>query len=329
MSPSNKKVHKSKFAARSASGKRANRQDSTGVHASRDALRRTRPGTGKLFEKLVALQEQLLAPDGCPWDREQTHETLRTYLIEEAYEVLDALESGDADKFVEEMGDLLLQIIFHSELAARAGRFDVGDVIERVHTKMVRRHPHVFGKDKADTAAQVLKNWEHLKAEERRMDRADRGMKGSTSGEERDASLLDGIPRSLPAILEAYQLTRRAARVGFDWPNVAGVFDKLREETVELEAEITAGDSARTETEVGDLLFAAVNIARFLKLDPEITLKKANRKFIERFHQMETQAAADGRKLAGLNAAELDALWEQAKLNHVAPAIKKVSRAAR
>jgi MazG family protein len=305
------------------------RKSKTAIRAAKVTRESTRPGTGKLFEKLVALQERLLAPDGCPWDREQTHESLRTYLIEEAYEVLDALESGDPDKFAEEMGDLLLQIIFHSELAARAGRFDIGDVIERVHTKMVRRHPHVFGKDKARTAAQVLKNWEHLKAEERRMDRADRGLKYSAATQEHDPSLLDGIPRSLPAILEAYQLTRRAARVGFDWTNIAGVLDKLREETGELETEIAAGNRAAVESEVGDLLFAAVNVARFLKLDPEIALKKANRKFIDRFRQMETRSAAEGRKLADLNAAELDALWEQAKLNHVAPATTKVSRAAR
>lgn len=305
------------------------RKSKTAIRAAKLTRKSTRAGAGKLFERLVALQERLLAPDGCPWDREQTHETLRTYLIEEAYEVLDALESGDPDKFAEEMGDLLLQIIFHSELAARAGRFDIGDVIERVHTKMVRRHPHVFGKDKADTTAQVLKNWEHLKAEERRMDRTDRGLKVSAATQEHDPSLLDGIPRSLPAILEAYQLTRRAARVSFDWTNIAGVLDKLREETGELETEIAAGNHAAVEFEVGDLLFAAVNVARFLKLDPEIALKKANRKFIERFRQMETQTVAEGRKLADLNAAELDALWEQAKLNPVTPATSKVSRAAR
>lgn len=305
------------------------RKSKTAIRAVKVTRESTRPGTGKLFERLVALQERLLAPDGCPWDREQTHETLRTYLIEEAYEVLEALESGDPDKFAEEMGDLLLQIIFHSELAARAGRFDIGDVIERVHTKMVRRHPHVFGKDKADTAAQVLKNWEHLKAEERRMQRADRGLKDFATTQEHDASLLDGIPHSLPAILEAYQITRRAARVGFDWTNIAGVLDKLREETGELETEIAAGNRAAVESEVGDLLFAAVNVARFLKLDPEIALKKTNRKFIERFRQMETQTASEGHKLADLNAAELDALWEQAKLNHVGPATNKISRAAR
>jgi tetrapyrrole methylase family protein/MazG family protein len=265
---------------------------------------------GKVFSDLVALQERLLAPNGCPWDREQTHESLRTYLIEEAYEVLDALESGDADKFAEELGDLLLQIIFHSALASQAGRFDVSDVIERVHTKMVRRHPHVFGHHKAGTSAQVLKNWEQLKAEERRAGKSKSAQNGDAAAPN---SLLDGIPLTLPAVLEAYQVTRRAARVGFDWPDFNGVFDKLREEFSELERAIAAGNSAEIESEAGDLLFAAVNVARFLKLDPEIALKKANRKFIGRFQQMETQASAEGRKLADMNAAELDALWNKIK----------------
>ena len=261
----------------------------------------------------MALQARLLAPNGCPWDREQTHDSLRTYLIEEAYEVLDALESGDADKFAEELGDLLLQIIFHSQLASQAGRFDVSDVIERVHTKMVRRHPHVFGKDKAGTAAQVLKNWEQLKAEERRADRAAKNKSANGDDESANSSLLDGIPHTLPAVLEAYQVTRRAARVGFDWPDISGVLDKMREESGELQRAIAAENPAEIESEAGDLLFAAVNVARFLKLDPEIALKKANRKFINRFQQMETQAAAESRKLADMNAAELDTLWNQVK----------------
>jgi tetrapyrrole methylase family protein/MazG family protein len=269
---------------------------------------------GKLFDDLVVLQARLLATNGCPWDREQTHESLRTYLIEEAYEVLDAIESGNADKFAEELGDLLLQIIFHSQLASQAGRFDVSDVIERVHTKMVRRHPHVFGKDKAGTAAQVLKNWEQLKAEERRAERASsEGKSAKGADESAPSSLLDGIPHTLPAVLEAYQVTRRAARVGFDWPDISGVLDKLREESSELQRAIATGNAAEIESEAGDILFAAVNVARFLKLDPEIALKKANRKFIERFQQMETQAAAEGRRLADMNASELDALWNHAK----------------
>jgi tetrapyrrole methylase family protein/MazG family protein len=278
---------------------------------------------GKLFADLVALQSRLLAPNGCPWDREQTHESLRTYLIEEAYEVLDALESGDADKFAEELGDLLLQIIFHSALASQAGRFDVSDVIERVHTKMVRRHPHVFGNDKAGTASQVLKNWEQLKAEERRAERAGKSKSANDGDLPAVSSLLDGIPHTLPAVLEAYQVTRRAARVGFDWPDIGGVLDKLREESSELQQAISAGNAAEIESEAGDLLFAAVNVARFLKLDPEIALKKANRKFIARFHQMESEAAAEGRKLADMNSTELDLLWNRAKVAEKNPTQSK------
>ena len=284
------------------------------------------PRFGKLFEDLVGLQIRLLAPNGCPWDREQTHESLRTYLIEEAYEVLDALESGDPDKFAEELGDLLLQIIFHSQLASQAGRFNVGDVIERVHTKMVRRHPHVFGTDKANSAADVLKNWEQLKAEERRQDRVARGLSDADASGEKSASLLSGIPRTLPAVMEAYQLTRRASRVGFDWPNISGVLEKLREEIQELEAEIANGNAAKIESEAGDLLFSVVNVVRFLKLDPEIALKKANRKFIERFRDMETDAASAGKKLADMNAGELDELWNSAKLKQSSPPLAKKAR---
>jgi tetrapyrrole methylase family protein/MazG family protein len=280
---------------------------------SRRIRKSTRTGTGKLFEKLVALQIRLLAPNGCPWDREQTHESLRTYLIEEAYEVLDALESGDSSKFAEELGDLLLQIIFHSVLAAQAGRFEIDDVIDRVHTKMVRRHPHVFGKVKAGTSAQVLKNWEQLKAEERRMAKNNGGLDPSGASDNAPAPLLSGIPSTLPAVLEAYQLTRRAARVGFDWSDIGGVLEKLQEEIAELRAEIALGKSPRMEAEVGDLLFAAVNVARFLKLDPEIALKSANRKFVQRFRNMELQAAKSNRKLADLSPAELDVLWNRAK----------------
>jgi tetrapyrrole methylase family protein/MazG family protein len=293
---------------------------------TKPARQRSRPERtrfGKLFEDLVELQIRLLAPNGCPWDREQTHESLRTYLIEEAYEVLDALESGDPDKFAEELGDLLLQIIFHSQLAAQARHFDVGDVIERVHTKMVRRHPHVFGADKADNAAQVLKNWEQLKAEERRQERASRGLGAVDVVDDESASLLSGIPRTLPAVMEAYQLSRRASRVGFDWPDIAGVIEKLREEILELESEIANGKAAEIESEAGDLLFSVVNVVRFLKLDPEIALKNANRKFVERFRDMESEAAVRGKKLTDLNAAELDALWTGAKERQFKPALAR------
>ncbi len=258
------------------------------------------------FDDLVALQARLLAPGGCPWDREQTHESLRTYLVEETYEVLDALESGDRQKFASELGDLLLQIVFHSQLAAERGDFDVRDVVEHIYRKLVRRHPHVFGEVKAENAAEVLKNWEQLKAEER----GEEPVKGN-------GSLLDGVPRTLPAVLEAYQLTRRAARIGFDWDDIHGLLEKLKEETDELretlDREKTEASKALTEEEVGDLLFVAVNIARFLDVDPEIALKKANRKFVSRFQEMEREMERRGSKLADAPREEMEALWEQSK----------------
>lgn len=267
---------------------------------------RARKKIGKAFEALVALQARLRAPNGCPWDREQTHDSLRTYLVEESYEVLDAIEGGDARKFADELGDLLLQIVFHAQLASEAGRFDIADVIEQIYTKMVRRHPHVFGKVRAKTSAQVLKNWEQLKAEERAKNETPRAAA---------ASILDAVPRSLPALLEAHQLTRRAANVGFDWPDVKGIFDKLAEETAELKELLAsgAGNLEKVEEEAGDLLFVGVNLARFLGLDAEIALKKANRKFAGRFREMERVAAARGQTLGGLSAAEFDALWNEVK----------------
>lgn len=271
---------------------------------------------GDLFEALVALQARLRAPGGCPWDREQTHESLRTYLIEEAYEVLDALESGQDQKFEGELGDLLLQVIFHSELAAEAGRFTIGDVIEHVHNKMVRRHPHVFGTAQAETSAQVLKNWEELKAEERRSERqgtSGKGRKAHAPEPPKPSSILDAVPRNLPSLLEAHQLTRRASNVGFDWQHVDGLFEKLAEETAELRKAIGSADRAQIEEEAGDVLFVCVNLVRFLGLDAEITLKKTNRKFSSRFRQMERAAALAGQTLAMLSPDQLEELWSAAK----------------
>jgi nucleoside triphosphate diphosphatase len=266
---------------------------------------------GEWFEKLAAVQARLRAPDGCPWDREQTHASLRTYLIEEAYEVLEAMESGDDAKFAEEMGDLLLQIVFHSEIAREEGRFDVSDVIREVHDKMVRRHPHVFGEKRAKDSAEVLKNWEQLKKEERIA--AGKKNADGPKGGAKTASLLDGVSRALPAALEGFQLTRRAARIGFDWDSVEGVFDKMNEEAGELREAVGAKDAARAEEEMGDLLFAAVNLARFLHIDPEIALKKANVKFSTRFRRMEELAAKDGRVLADVPRQEMEELWEEVK----------------
>ncbi len=292
---------------------------------------RRAPRPGALFEKLVALQARLRAPGGCPWDREQTHETLRTFLIEEAYEVLEALDGDDRSELASELGDLLLQIVFHAQLAKEAGEFEISDVIEHIHDKLVRRHPHVFGSVKAGTAAEVLKNWEQLKAEERKADAEsdDSAKQGTRAGE----SVLDGVPRTLPALLEAHQLTRRAANIGFDWEGVEGILDKLNEESAELRgalaaaaqesggAAVNGGDRAsakgsssrRVEEEAGDLLFVAVNVARFLGVDPEIALKKANRKFARRFQWMEREAARRGTRLAEISREGMDELWGGSK----------------
>jgi MazG family protein len=276
---------------------------------------------GALFEKLVALQARLRAPDGCPWDREQTPQSLRPFLIEETYEVLDAMENGDAHELSGELGDLLLQIIFHSLMAQEKGAFDIRDVIEHVHDKMVRRHPHVFGDASARSAADVLRNWEQLKSEERQIG-ARAASASATPKKSAGESLLDGIPRSLPGVLEAAKLTRRAAHIGFDWEDLAGILDKIREEGEELQSALEGNrkDSNRSpelatklEEEAGDLLFAAVNAARFLGLDPEIALKKANRKFSRRFRWMETEALHRGRKLAETPRAEMEQLWNLSK----------------
>jgi len=269
-------------------------------------------GAGEWFERLVGVQAWLRAEGGCPWDREQTHQTLRTYLIEEAYEVLEALEAGDDKKFAEELGDLLLQIVFHSQIAREEKRFEVQDVIREIHDKMVRRHPHVFGEAKAKNAAEVLKNWEQLKAEERKARVGAKEVKNGVS-KGKGESLLDGISRALPATLEGFQLTRRAARIGFDWEKAEDVIEKVAEETAEVRREIADGQTDRIEEEVGDLLFAAVNVARFLHVDPEIALKAANAKFSRRFRAMEGRAEKSGRKLADVPRAEMEELWEVVK----------------
>jgi len=266
-------------------------------------------GAGEWFERLVGVQGRLRSEGGCPWDREQTHQTLRTYLIEEAYEVLEALEAGDDKKSAEELGDLLLQIVFHARIAEEEKRFEIRDVIREIHDKMVRRHPHVFGEVKAKNAAEVLKNWEQIKAEERKA-------QGKAEGEKRE-SLLDGISGALPATLEGFQLTRRAARIGFDWERAQDVIEKVAEESAELLREVADRQTERIEEEVGDLLFAVVNVARFLHVDPEIALKKANAKFSERFRSMEARAAESGRKLADVPRAEMEDLWDAVKAENL------------
>ncbi|MGB7728963.1 MAG: nucleoside triphosphate pyrophosphohydrolase [Candidatus Acidiferrum sp.] len=280
---------------------------------------------GGEFQKLVGVMARLRAPGGCPWDREQTHATLRTYLIEEAYEVLDAMDSGDDLKFAEELGDLLLQVLFHAQIAQEDGRFTIADVVREIYQKMIRRHQHVFGNKKAKTAADVLRNWEKIKAQERK--EVQGGKESKDRKTEELESVLDGVPRTLPALLEANQLTRKAARIGFDWENVEGILAKLAEETAELQAalgkrvnvgEKPQGSGTRPglqdiEGEVGDILFVAVNLARFLELDPEIALKKTSRKFSRRFREMERVARERGTTLAEVRREEMERLWEEAK----------------
>ena len=273
---------------------------------------------GPAFAKLAALMARLRAPGGCPWDREQTHSTLRTYLIEESYEVLDALDSHDDSKFAEELGDLLLQVLFHAQIAAEQRRFSINDVIREIHDKMIRRHPHVFGKVNAKTSAEVLRNWELLKKEERRA-------KSDDPVETKAAhSLLDGVPHTIPALLEAFQLTRKAARIGFDWPNVEGVFEKLREESTELREVLHKKESPdRIESELGDILFVAVNLSRFLNVDPEIALHKASAKFSRRFREMERIAREQGTTLSEIPRSQLESLWDQSKQRELSKVISK------
>ena len=287
------------------------------------------PSAGSAFAKLVAVMARLRAPGGCPWDREQTHSTLRTYLIEEAYEVLDALDSTDDVKLAEELGDLLLQVLFHAQIASEEGRFAINDVIREIYEKMIRRHPHVFGEKRAKDAAEVLRNWEIIKQEERRNKKTARaatlGFKGaefdlassadSSSDADTPVSVLDGVPRTLPALLEGLQLTRKAARIGFDWHNVDGIFEKLTEEAIELRHALDKKESpSRIESEVGDILFVAVNLARFLNVDPEIAMKKASSKFSRRFHEMERVALQQGTTLGGIPRPQMESFWEQSKL---------------
>jgi tetrapyrrole methylase family protein / MazG family protein len=248
------------------------------------------------FAKLVEIMAKLRGPGGCPWDRSQSPEDLKTYLVEETYEVLDAIDSKSGDKLKEELGDLLLQIIFHAQIADEEKSFDIEDVCRAINEKLVRRHPHVFGDVKADTPDIVLKNWEAIK-----------------KGEKEGKSVLEGVPKYFPALLKAFRLQEKAARVGFDWEETRQVEAKVDEELRELKEAVILKDKENIKEELGDLLFAIVNLSRFLKLDPEDTLQAANEKFIRRFKAVERSAAADGKDLHGMSLAEMDELWEDAK----------------
>jgi XTP/dITP diphosphohydrolase/ATP diphosphatase len=264
-----------------------------------------------VFAEAVAIMSRLRAPDGCPWDREQTLDSVRRYTLEETYEVFDAIERRDWRDLREELGDLLLQVLFYAQMAAEENQFTIADVVETLNEKLIRRHPHVFGElaGKEIATERVLSNWEAFKQQER-------AEKATHSGqmEQRPDELLATVPRNLPATLEAQKIGSKAAKVGFDWPSVAGLFAKLEEEAAELRVEIASGDASRTEAEVGDLLFTAVQLARHLDVDAEMALRGTNARFRERFATMERAARGRGQSLKDLGAAELEALWSSAKL---------------
>ncbi|MGZ8408287.1 MAG: nucleoside triphosphate pyrophosphohydrolase, partial [Caulobacteraceae bacterium] len=254
------------------------------------------------MQRLIAIMTRLRDPNGgCPWDLEQTFATIAPYTIEEAYEVADAIERGDMGDLKEELGDLLLQVVYHARMAEEAGDFAFHDVANAISDKMIRRHPHVFGEDVVDGPAHQTRRWEAIKAAER----------AAKSGDS-PHSALDGVPVGLPALTRAHKLTARAARVGFDWPSTREVLDKLDEEVAELEAEIDGGDRERLRDEVGDLLFVLANLARKLDIEPEDALRGANAKFTRRFHRIEALLAEQGKTPEASDLAEMDGLWNRA-----------------
>jgi len=287
--------------------------------------------TGERFEKAVAIMEKLRAPGGCPWDREQTFDSIKPYTLEETYEVLEAIDNRDWPELTGELGDLLLQVLFYSVMAKEQGSFSIDDVLDRLSNKLIHRHPHVFGEVKADTSDQVKRNWEALKVEERK-----KKANGDDPASAEKASVLAGVSSAMPSLLEAHKLSSRAAQTGFDWPNIEGLFEKLGEETNELREELKefpapgpvpqgrgmAGSGrtvipeklqARLEEEVGDLFFVLVNIARYLSVDAESALRKTNRKFKSRFQWMEERLHESGRTADQASVEELESLWQKAK----------------
>ena len=253
-----------------------------------------------LFDRLLSIMHRLRGPGGCPWDREQTRASLKPYLIEETYEVLEAIETGAPDALREELGDLLFQVVFHAEIAAERGEFTMADVLAHLGDKMVSRHPHVFGNATVDTPGQALAQWEALKQQEAQA----RG---------RTRSVIDGVPRALPALVRAQRIQSKAARVKFDWPDAGAAWTKVEEEVREASAALASGDRERLADELGDVLFSLVNVARLSSLDAEDVLQSAVEKFRRRFTAMERELGASGRSLAGVSADELERSWEAAK----------------
>jgi nucleoside triphosphate diphosphatase len=293
--------------------------------------------TGDRFERAVAIMARLRAPGGCPWDREQTFDSIKPYTLEETYEVLEAIDNRDWSELAGELGDLLLQVLFYSEMAQEQGSFSIDDVLDRLSNKLIHRHPHVFGDVKAETSTDVKRNWEALKVEEKKLAEKERqGSNESPALKEEPRSILAGVSSAMPSLLEAHKLSSRAAQAGFDWPDIEGLFDKLHEETKELRQELNefpapgprpqgrgvAGSGRTTipedlrlrlEEEVGDLFFALVNLARYLSLDSESALRKSNRKFKRRFQWMEARLYESGRSIDQVSTEELESLWQQAK----------------
>lgn len=262
-------------------------------------------GEGTSFESFAEIVAHLRAPDGCPWDKEQTHQTLRTHLLEEAYETLSAMDANDSESMREEFGDLLLQIVLNSQIASESDDFSISIVIKGIYDKIVRRHPHVFGDVELDGVKGVLQNWEKLKEKER-----EKLALSNVEGKKEDKGILDGVPTSLPALTQAQQYQDRAARVGFDWPEIEGVLDKIREEIEEVKS---AENIEEVAAELGDLFFVLVNLARWRKVDAESALRGTNIKFKKRFGYVEQGAKKQGRNLSELSLAEMDAFWDAAK----------------
>lgn len=255
-----------------------------------------RQSFGLAFERLVGVMARLRGPGGCPWDREQTLASLKPYLVEEAYEVLEAIDQGGVEEHREELGDLLLQVVFQAELRREEGSFDAADVAHAISDKLVRRHPHVFEHEGAQEAKEALRHWEQRKAEEKK-----------------GRSVLGGVPRNLPALLRAQRVGEKASQVGFDWPGIDGPFEKIEEELGELKAAIDSGDRRAIESELGDVLFSVVNVARFLEVGAEDALRSTTDRFMERFQRVEKELAREGKSVADTPLEALEALWQEAK----------------
>jgi MazG family protein len=257
---------------------------------------------GQKFAQLVEVMARLRAPGGCPWDQKQTFETIKPYLLEESYEVIDAIDREDWRGLEEELGDLLLQPVFFAEMAAQRGLFTVADSLDAINQKLVRRHPHVFGDAQADTPEEVLTRWNEIKKQEK----AQQGLPAASS-------VLDGVPRNLPALMEADKVSKKAAGLGFDWPDINGVIDKVREEAEELARARETQDPKEVEHELGDLLFTIVNLARFLQVDPEQALRKSTSRFRQRFSHVEQRAAESGKPFEDTKLEQMEAWWQEAK----------------